>query len=100
MPLNFLGRFVLLLLCSQAFLLAQIDTNRTLLDIRRKVADSISRLPNYLCTETVERQTFMFKYADHAASFKSCGEVTATADKYQEAKMHLAAADRLRLDVA
>ncbi len=88
-----------LLLCGQLGLHAAVDPTQALLEIRRKVANSLSRLPNYLCTETVERQTLVSSHVLHARNASVCEKILADYNKSPNG-MRVASMDRLRLDVA
>jgi hypothetical protein len=59
--------------------------------VRARVSDSISRLPRYMCTETVDRSLFQPDRADRGAACDQGGP---------KRKIHLLSTDRLRLDVA
>jgi hypothetical protein len=87
------------LLCRPTAAKAQADPIETMREIRRKVAAQISHLPNYLCSETVERQTFQFESVPHGRKANSCDPLIESVDKSPEAK-RLTSTDRLRLDVA
>jgi hypothetical protein len=100
MPISLVGRFLCGLLCCLPLLRAQADPNQLLLEIRRKVAQSISHLPNYLCTEIVERQTFQPDFLVHARKASSCEKILASDAKSHKLASMLATSDRLRLDVA
>ncbi len=76
-----------------------MDPDQTLLQIRRHVAAAISRLPNYLCTETVERQTFLIGDLSSGGAAGSCDRLAAE-QKRSPNDVKLVATDRLRLDVA
>ena len=92
--------FIGLLLCGQLLIQAQeLDPDETLLQIRKQVAAAISRLPNYLCTETVERQTFFIADALSGRAAGACNQMAADIDKSPK-DLKLVATDRLRLDVA
>ncbi|MGA8597249.1 MAG: hypothetical protein WB676_21240 [Bryobacteraceae bacterium] len=67
-----------------------------LLTIRRNVMATISRLPKYLCTETVDRSTFLPKAPVTNAS---CSDLERRRKK-PNWKVHESQSDRLRLDVA
>ncbi len=67
-----------------------------LLAIRRNVMATISRLPKYLCTETVDRSTFLPKAPVTNAS---CSDLERRRKK-PNWKVHESQSDRLRLDVA
>jgi hypothetical protein len=90
-----------ILLCA-AFVVtgyAQRDPMQLLIQIRHRVADRMSRIPRYLCTETVDRTTLgpdSFYSNGHATS---CASLLSPAPKHKT-KMQLISADRLRLDVA
>ena len=90
-------RLLYLLLCSHSLLFAEIDPSAVLLEIRRHVAANISRLPNYLCTETVDRQTLEPEMFIRGHS--SCEQIIASVEKAPR-NFRLASSDRLRLDVA
>ena len=78
---------------------AQQDPMELLRQIRHKVADSISHLPRYLCTETVDRKSLEPDLWGRGRKASSCAEILAAAEK-PNAKMLLFSSDRLRLDVA
>lgn len=67
-----------------------------LLAIRRNVIATISRLPKYLCRETVDRSTFLPK---SPVNHSSCTDL-ANRRKKPNWKVHESQSDRLRLDVA
>ncbi|MFZ0595275.1 MAG: hypothetical protein WAM39_32730 [Bryobacteraceae bacterium] len=67
-----------------------------LLAIRRNVMATINRLPKYLCTETVDRSTFLPKAPVTNAS---CSDLERRRKK-PNWKVHESQSDRLRLDVA
>ncbi len=73
---------------------AQQDPMQLLVQIRHRVADRLSHIPRYLCTETVDRTT---RGPD---PFYSHGKVESCAQQNRKSKMKLLTADRLRLDVA
>lgn len=78
---------------------AQQDPMQLLIQIRHRVADRLSHIPRYLCTETVDRTTRgpdPFYRHDKA---ESCASLVA-AQQNHKSKMKLLTADRLRLDVA
>jgi hypothetical protein len=70
---------------------------KILIQLRHKVADSLSRVPRYLCTEVVDRQTL--RIATNSRVPSSCPELV-TAVQESKAKQKLLSSDRLRLDVA
>jgi hypothetical protein len=75
----------------------QPDPMQLLVQLRHKVANSISRIPRYLCTETVERQTFQLPL--RALSVVSCPKIMSAVQDSKK-KAQLLYTDRLRLDVA
>jgi hypothetical protein len=77
----------------------QQDPAQLLMEIRRKVAASISRLPRYLCTETVERKSLAPDPWAGRRKDNACAEIVATAQN-PKTKLQLFSSDRLRLDVA
>ena len=84
---------VLLLLCRAAGW-AEEDPVATLEKIRQQVAASVNRLPNYLCTETVDRQNFRIEPTP-----KDCQSFLNASDSGKQS-LRLLDMDRLRLDVA
>ena len=83
----------LLLLCCLVSLAGGQDDHAGLLQrLRERVRETIERLPNYLCTETVDR-TQSRASGSHPAS---CASLVAQKDR----KLRPVASDRLRLDVA
>ena len=81
-----------LLLGLVSILHAQQGDQGLLSEVRAKVADSVGRLSNYMCTENIERTVYALKAA--AQSTESCPDLLT-------AKGHgrLLSSDRLRLDV-
>jgi hypothetical protein len=75
----------------------QQDPMKILIQLRHKVADSLSRVPRYLCTEVVDRQTLRISNNSRVPS--SCPDLV-TAVQESKAKEKLLSSDRLRLDVA
>jgi hypothetical protein len=91
------------------------DDGRTLLaDVRKKVMLTLDRLPRYMCTETIDRSTFLPKKQltkrqfrplgldpkePTPARFVSCEEIAALRRK-ADWQVLKDASDRLRLDVA
>jgi hypothetical protein len=90
-----------ILLCSAlvASGYAQRDPMQLLIQIRHKVADRMSRIPRYLCTETVDRTTLGPDAFYNNGDTISCASLLSAAPKHKT-KMQLISADRLRLDVA
>jgi hypothetical protein len=78
---------------------AQQDPMRQLMEIRHKVADRLSHIPRYLCTETVDRATLRPDAFYSDGKVESCAARTAAPRKHKM-KMQLMTTDRLRLDVA
>ena len=70
-----------------------------LIQIRHKVADRMSHIPRYLCTETVDRTTRGPDIFDSRGKVESCASLVA-AQQNHKSKLKLITADRLRLDVA
>jgi hypothetical protein len=68
------------------------DSNALLAHIRARVMETIGRLPNYMCTETIDRLQFE---PDSRLRIRSC-----EAAIQHHPKLRLASSDRLRLDVA
>jgi hypothetical protein len=71
----------------------------SLLQIRHKMADSMSHMPRYLCTESVERKTVKLATSGRGTPANSCPDIL-SARENPKAKTKLTAADRLRVDVA
>jgi hypothetical protein len=76
---------------SAALLRAQQDPTALLDRLRIKIADSLDRMPRYMCTETVDRSMFA---PDVQRPGSACDE------GHSRRSTHLASSDRLRLDVA
>ncbi len=70
-----------------------------LIQIRHKVADRMSHIPRYLCTETVDRTTRGPDIFFGRAKTESCASLVAARENHKS-KLKLLTADRLRLDVA
>ena len=87
------------LLSGQTLVQPPDDPSETLLKIRQQVAASISRLPNYMCTETVERQTFRLDPLPRVRDGDGCEELIESLSKSPK-NLKLESTDRLRLDVA
>jgi hypothetical protein len=51
-----------------SILYAQQSAEAILAQVRAKVADSIGRLSNYMCTQTIERMTYVLPSAPKALS--------------------------------
>ena len=75
---------------------AQEDAAKLLLDVRKKVVQTVIRLPKYLCTETVDRSTFQ---PEVEILSRSCDDL-AGRRKEPGWRIHKDTSDRLRLDVA
>jgi hypothetical protein len=72
------------------------DARALLLDVRKKVVQTVQRLPKYLCTETVDRTTFR---PDAPLAGSSCDELAGRRKK-SDWRIQKTKSDRLRLDVA
>ena len=59
---------------------------------QRNIADSVDRMPRYMCTQTIERS--LFEPDSHDSRANHCDE-----GPLDRPKTHLASTDRLRLDV-
>jgi hypothetical protein len=92
-------RAILLWCGFAAACLAQQDPVQLLTQIRHQVVADISRLPRYMCTETVDRTDFRPEALARRREERSCPEVLETVQP-SNPKAHLFSADRLRLDVA
>ncbi len=75
----------------------QTDPMQLLVEVRRKIAESTSRMPRYLCTETVERRKSQLGSGSNWD--KPCSETIAAIVGHSK-RLRLLSADRLRLDVA
>src|SRR5882757_4620422 len=75
-----------------ALMPAQQEPTELLRLVRTKIADSLDRLPRYMCTQTVDRATF--------AADVNEGGGTACDEGSVRRSTHLISSDRLRLDVA
>jgi hypothetical protein len=93
------ARAVLLWVALAGACMAQQDPSQVLVQICRKVANSISRLPRYMCTETVDRTSL--RPDDFSGKHKErfCPE-NLQPDRQPNEQLKLFSADRLRLDVA
>ena len=75
--------------------LAADDQAEALRQIRQRIADNIRQLPNYLCTETVERQYLQIDPSQPGETAYTCEDfATRSTDG-----LKLRSSDRLRLDV-
>ena len=83
-------RFTLVFI-SAVLLRAQQDPTALLERLRTKIADSLDRMPRYMCTETIERSVFA---PDAQNGGSACDE------RPGRRSTHIASSDRLRLDVA
>ena len=72
------------------------DAETLLAQVRKKVIGSLSQLPRYLCTETVDRSTFQ----PEANTFIDSCQDLANLKKRSIWNIRQATSDRLRLDVA
>lgn len=73
------------------------DPKQLLLEVRKKVMLTIDRLPKYMCTETVERVTFLPK---ESPTGSSCDDLTSRRRQKDSTRVRKYTADRLRLNVA
>jgi hypothetical protein len=78
--------------------LAQQDPVEFLTQIRHKILAGISRLPRYMCTETIDRTDF-WPVDMRRRERGSCSGLAETTEP-SKAKVHPSSTDRLRLDVA
>jgi hypothetical protein len=78
---------------SSAVRAARRDPKDILADALAKLAPTLHLLPNYLCTQTIDRA--QFEPAGPSPAFPSCDEVLARHETAREST-----SDRLRLDVA
>ena len=69
------------------------DSAATLLEVRKRVMQSIRRLPKFLCTQTIDRATFQ---PDTGVAGRSCEEL----EDAKKWKRRPYSSDRLRLDVS
>jgi len=76
----------------------QDDPLQILLRIRHQMADSINRMPRYLCTESVERKTYRMSVSGRGKQLTSCADIS-MAREHAQAKTKLTSADRLHVDV-
>ena len=74
-----------------AGLQAQQDPTDLLLSVRARIDESLHRLPNYMCTQTIDRYRYQPNVPDHSLACDESSERPST---------HLATSDRLRLEVA
>lgn len=72
------------------------DPKVLLFEVRKKVLQTVQRLPKYLCTETIDRSTFQPEATDRS---RSCDDL-ASRRKKTDWRLHQDTSDRLRLDVA
>ena len=75
----------------------QPDPAQVLIQMRHKVGQGISRIPRYLCTETVERRTLQLTSRGNRTL--PCPDLLAALSEHPK-HLQLLSADRLRLDVA
>ena len=73
----------------------EADAAKLLLAVRKKVVETVKRLPKYLCTETVDRATYQ---PEIELASRSCDDLAGR--KIRPEKIRLDTSDRLRLDVA
>src|SRR6185312_9899923 len=84
------GRFLLALSIATG-LEAQQDPTDLLVRVRARIEESLNRLPNYMCTQTIGRYQYQSVVPDRS---HACDEST------DRPSTHLSSSDRLRLDVA
>jgi len=84
------GRF-LLAFSIAATLQAQQDPADLLLRVRARIDESLNRLPNYMCTQTIDRYRYQPNVPDHSVACDESSERPST---------HLNTSDRLRFEVA
>jgi predicted ATPase len=94
-------RWLLLLCISNAPVAAQRDSTRDeakalLFEVRKKVMQTVNRLPKYMCTETIDRSTFL---PQANLVNRSCDDL-ASRRKKADWTVRKYKSDRLRLDVA
>ena len=87
------GLFLLLISLATSPAFSQ-DPKALLLRVRENVQSTLSRIPKYLCTQTVDRSRYE---PDRLRDLPLCGE---DRENGNPSKQHLASSDRLRLDVA
>jgi hypothetical protein len=74
-----------------ATLQAQEDPRDLLVRVRARVEESLNRLPNYMCTQTIDRYRYLPDVPDHSLACDESSERPST---------HLGTSDRLRFEVA
>jgi hypothetical protein len=91
-------RTTVILLCSLAVstrVSAQSDDPKEILSrVRTRILQTVSGLPKYMCTQTIDRADYA---RDSTEPTHSCGELL---DKNKRARLKVTRTDRLRLDVA
>ena len=93
------ARVILLWVMFAGTSVAQTDPVELLRQIRHRVAEGVSRLPRYMCTETVDRSSFRPSEPVGKRARRSCPDVLDGGEKSPQ-KLRLFSSDRLRLDVA
>ncbi len=73
------------------------DPKAILLQTRKKVMLTIDRLPRYMCTETIDRSTFLPR---EEVAGRSCDDLVSRKRKQDSSRVRKYTSDRLRLDVA
>ena len=73
------------------------DAEAVLTKVREKVTQEATRLPHYLCTETVDRSTFQPDSGETAV--RSCEDLASRKEK-NDWRLRKRTSDRVRLDVA
>jgi len=88
---------LLLLFAGVMAVRGQEDPKDLLVQVSRKVIETMNALPRYVCTQTVERAEY--KLDNGMPGTRSCDEVTAKRNA-GHLRRQLSASDRLRFDVA
>lgn len=73
------------------------DPKTILLEARKQVMLTIDRLPRYMCTETIDRSTFLPR---EDVAGRSCDDLVSRKSKQDSTRVRKYTSDRLRLDVA
>jgi hypothetical protein len=81
----------LLALSFAAGLQAQQDPTDLFLRVRARIEESLDRLPNYMCTQTIDRYQYQPDVTDNSLA---CDESA------KQPSTHLSSSDRLRFDVS
>lgn len=73
------------------------DPKTILLEVRKKVMSTTDRLPRFMCTETIDRSTFLPRENVEGRSFD---DLVSRKRKQDSTRVRKYTSDRLRLDVA